>query len=149
MAGGTIECAHLGNGGPAQRPLCPVRLQRLVQQTRSRTPRCGSGIRRGQRLDALASVLADEAREIVDSVPETREAIAKAKLASDMRTWLAGKWNREQYGEQKPSSVQISIGQLHIDALRQGARIVNPHQPKAVLAQPAEVIEIGDVLPNE
>lgn len=90
-----------------------------------------------------ASVLADEAREIVDAVPEDRDAIAKAKLRSDVRQWLAGKWNRDQYGEQKPSGIQISIGQLHIDALRQSARIVNPHQPNPAIAPAVDAVVLS------
>ena len=37
---------------------------------------------------------------------------------SKARQWLAGKWNREMYESQKGVNVAISIGGLHLDALR-------------------------------
>lgn len=101
-----------------------------------------------QRLTAArargAHALVEEAQEIVDGAAPTREAIQHAKLRADMRTWLAGRWNREELGEAKGPRVSISIGQLHLEALRarslQGS--VLPQLPTS-RAEDAEVLEIS------
>jgi hypothetical protein len=72
-----------------------------------------------------ADALVEEAVDLLDVTPENRDAIAKAKARADIRTWLAGKWNRPSYGENKQVNVDISIAGLHLDALR--ARPVTPH----------------------
>jgi hypothetical protein len=89
-----------------------------------------------------AAVMAEEARCIVDSVSENRDAIAKAKLRADIRTWIASKWNREQYGEAKQSAVQITVQQLHLEALRQ--RAPSPEKMPRIPTAAARVIEIQD-----
>lgn len=91
-----------------------------------------------------ASVMVDEARAIADEVSENREAIAKAKLRSDLRVWVASKWGREEYGEQKSSLVQISASELHIDAMRQHA-IRHPVARRL----PEAVAEPSDDAPDE
>jgi hypothetical protein len=85
-----------------------------------------------------ADALVEEAVDLLDVMPENRDAIAKAGKRADIRTWLAGKWNRAQYGENKQLNVDISIAGLHLDALR-----ARPNTP--LIADPnivdAEVIE--------
>lgn len=66
---------------------------------------------------ARAEAWADEALEIADNVPENPNAIGKAKLRVEQRRWLASVNDPETYG-QKKSEVNISIGALHLDALR-------------------------------
>ena len=60
---------------------------------------------------------ADDALKIADDVPEEPNAINKAKIRIDARKWLAGIDDPERYG-QKAAQVNISIGGLHLDALR-------------------------------
>lgn len=60
---------------------------------------------------------AEEALTLADGVREDPNAINKAKTQIDVRKWLAGVDDPERYGTQKPS-VTISIGSLHLDALR-------------------------------
>ena len=67
---------------------------------------------------AGAHGLADKAVDIADSAGDTREDIAKAKLRSDVRQWQAGKWNRDEYGEQRGAHVTINVANLHGNALR-------------------------------
>ena len=69
---------------------------------------------------ARASALAEESLTIADTAEERNEAIAKARLRIDTRKWISGAWDRETYGTQAPSTnVQVNLGQLHLDALRQ------------------------------
>ena len=64
-----------------------------------------------------ADLYADEAVRIADDAPEDPNAINKAKMRIDARKWLAGVNDPERYG-QKAAQVNISIGGLHLDALR-------------------------------
>lgn len=64
-----------------------------------------------------ADLYADEAMRIADDAPEDPNAINKAKMRIDARKWLAGVNDPERYG-QKAAQVNISIGSLHLDALR-------------------------------
>jgi hypothetical protein len=43
---------------------------------------------------------------------------ARDKLRLGARQWLASRWDRETYGEQKQPTVQINLATLHLDALR-------------------------------
>lgn len=44
--------------------------------------------------------------------------VPKTKLQIEARRWLAGKLNPAEFGEVKGPQVQVSIGELHLDALR-------------------------------
>lgn len=95
-----------------------------------------------------AHALAEEAVTIVDGAPDTREGIQKAKLRADLRTWLASRWNASEFGEQAKTRINISVGQLHIDALRQRelARLNPVVAALAPAEAEAEVIPcLGDV----
>lgn len=85
---------------------------------------------------ARADVYAEQALTIADAVPEDPNAINKAKVKIEVRKWLAGVDNPEQYG-QKPAQVNISIGGLHLDALRR------------VQADAAKTISAPDVIDAE
>lgn len=65
-----------------------------------------------------AHALVEEAQAIVDAAPEQREALQKAKMRADMRTWLSERWNREEFGAPKGAHLQIDVAQLHINAMR-------------------------------
>jgi len=72
--------------------------------------------------EAAASALVDQSLEIVDGAePQT---VQVAKLRADTRRWIAGKLHREQWGEQQGPSINIDLGGLHIDALRQASRAI-------------------------
>jgi hypothetical protein len=60
---------------------------------------------------------AEEALEIADGVEEDPNKINKAKLRIDTRKWLAGVDDPDRFGT-KQTQVNISLGGLHLDALR-------------------------------
>lgn len=75
---------------------------------------------------------AEEAIEIADGVDPDPNQINKARLRIDSRKWLAGVDDPDRFGT-KQAQVNISIGGLHLDALR---------KVQAELAKPAgETIE--------
>jgi transposase-like protein len=63
-----------------------------------------------------ADQLAAETLTIADQA--TPEDAQVARLRTDVRKWLAGKWSPSLYGENKGASVNISITGLHGDSLR-------------------------------
>ncbi|WP_028491436.1 hypothetical protein [Thioalkalivibrio sp. ALE19] len=86
---------------------------------------------RPQRRDALtrarqeaAGALMDEALAITDNAEEDATALQKVKQQADLRKWLAGRLSPQQWGDTGPG-VQVNIGQLHLDALRQVGRVVD------------------------
>ena len=91
---------------------------------------------------AKADSLTDQAQELLDGA--TLADIPVKREQAKFRQWLAGKANPERYGE-KQMSVQINMGNLHLDALRQRT-VIDVKQDKA-LANPEpdfEVVEDGD-----
>ncbi len=90
-----------------------------------------------------ADALAEQAKKVLDDVnvttPFAREEIAKARAQADVRLWLAGRYNREMYGEKKEAvNVQINVAELHVDAFRQV-----PAAPAVpALPAPAEIVEV-------
>ncbi len=64
-----------------------------------------------------ANALAEQALTIADK--GTTENAPKTRLQVETRRWLASKYDAAVYGDTRGPTVQINIGQLHIDALRQ------------------------------
>ena len=61
---------------------------------------------------AACHAMADEIIEIGDTVPESKDAVAKARLRTDDRKWLLSKLLPKVYGE-KPLDLNVS-GALHV-----------------------------------
>jgi hypothetical protein len=67
-----------------------------------------------------AHALIEQTITIADQTPPTANDAHKAKLAIGVRQWMAERYNREDFGNARPDVV-ISLGTLHLDALRQRA----------------------------
>ncbi len=80
--------------------------------------------------------LADQAIEIVDREAESKEQIASNKNAAEMRLKMAGFWNPSYQPQQKGVNVQLTFGQLHLDALRHRSVIANVVSPPVLPAGP-------------
>lgn len=93
-----------------------------------------------------ASELVEEAKEIIDNVAPDRDAIAKAKAQSEVRTFIASRWDRENWGEAPRQVTNVSIGSLHIEALRSHKRARVAAQQIGEVEE-AVVEEITDVMP--
>lgn len=65
----------------------------------------------------------EEATQILDDLPNSadRDRVAVAKAQADIRLWRAERYNRAELGGDKQVAVQINVGSLHIDAMRQRA----------------------------
>jgi hypothetical protein len=99
-----------------------------------------------------ASALAEQTIEIADNGatvtapgdPQESDP-ARDKLRIQTRQWLASRWDRETYGEQKGPQVTINLATLHLDALRQqkapAARVI---EAPAESAATPEMLESGE-----
>ena len=74
----------------------------------------------------------EEAQHLLDTVIPDKDAIAKAKEQANIRLWQAERANKASYGgsRQGDVNVNVTLGQLHLDALR--SRVV---QAKASIAE--------------
>lgn len=61
---------------------------------------------------------AEESIEILDGYAADSTDVSRAQSRARGRQWLAERWNSAKYGNQKGVSVSVSIGSLHLDALR-------------------------------
>jgi hypothetical protein len=70
-----------------------------------------------------AGALVEEAIEILDEASiDSKAGVQKAKAQADIRRWVAGRYDKETFGDDpKGPTVQVNIGALHLDALRQHA----------------------------
>ncbi len=119
MGGIEFVCAHIAEGMTigrlaefleCSRPL----LSFWINQTEERK----EAVLRARKLKA--EKLAEDALEIADTVDETSVAgVNKARLQVETRKWMASKLDPEGYGETKGPQVNISIGDLHLQALKQ------------------------------
>lgn len=87
------------------------------------------------RLGRMAAVRPDRAESLVDQAQDMLDGATVANIPvvreqAKQRQWLAGKADPERYGE-KQVSVQINMGNLHLDALRQRT-IIDVQQPKVL-----------------
>lgn len=77
-----------------------------------------------------ADVIADDILQIVDDVPTDSEAIAKARLRSDMRLRLLAKWQPKAYGDkqllehQGPDGGPVQVAYADVSALARQMRAV-------------------------
>lgn len=83
-----------------------------------------------------AHALTEEALDIVDAPAKDQVEVSQAASRARARQWTAERWNRSQLGGQQAATVSISIGSLHLDALRA------PRAAVAVLPTPADDAEI-------
>lgn len=64
-----------------------------------------------------AYALVEQALEIADEPADSTVDVQRNRLRAETRNRIAGWWNRDFCGEQR-AQVNVSIGQLHLDALR-------------------------------
>lgn len=91
-------------------------------------------------LKIWADALAQETLEIVDGA--TPETVSVKKLQAEQRNKLAGKWDRERYGERDGGAVlvQVNLGNV-------GAEIRALEERLGLRGAPAALIEHEAVLP--
>ena len=101
-----------------------------------------------QARELASHALVEETIDILDDAEDTKTGLMRAKLRAENNRWLAGKWNRKDYGEQ-PAQVAVTfdIGQLHIDAMRQ--RRIEQGDTTPTLALPAVEGQDYELLPAE
>lgn len=66
-----------------------------------------------------AEKLAEDALEIADGADESSSSsVNKARLQVDTRKWLASKLDPEAFGDKANTEINLSIGDLHLQALK-------------------------------
>jgi transposase-like protein len=67
-----------------------------------------------------AETLVDESLAIIDetATADNQVQVQSAKLRSEVRRWMAGKLDRDMWGEQTAPTVAIQINNLHSGSLR-------------------------------
>ena len=66
--------------------------------------------------EQAAHLFAEEVLAISDAA--TPQDVQVAKLRVETRRWIASKWDRALYGDDRNPLVNINFAQLHIDSLR-------------------------------
>jgi transposase-like protein len=98
---------------------------------------------RGEAADALV----EQGLEMVDGLSgaSTPTEIAATREKVQWRKFMAGSMNQERYGTRPQSNVTLSIGDLHLDALRKFSadmKRVNSEAEAATID--AEYVEVSD-----
>lgn len=91
-----------------------------------------------------AHSIAEETLVIADEADEDDVQVAALKVKT--RQWLAGKWNRDEFAEQKGTNVSISFNSLHLDALRTRATAVGSVSPALLAPAPNETETVDAVV---
>lgn len=78
-----------------------------------------------------ADFYADEILSIADSDMSPAEANI-AKLRIDSRKWWASRVRPERWGDKKPPSLQITLGDMHLDALKEMSVIEHEDDPELI-----------------
>jgi hypothetical protein len=96
---------------PIERAVIPNLLRNMFGDTESDTRLANARTR-------ASHVLAEESVTLLDEPADNMVDVTRARDRSKSRQWLASTWNRDTYGSTKGNNVTISIGSLHLDALR-------------------------------
>ena len=83
--------------------------------------------------------LAETAMELVDAPADSNVDVSRAASRARTRQWMAERYNPAKYGMQKGVSVSVSIGLLHLDALR-----AQPARATAIVTGSSEQRAITD-----
>ena len=124
LGGIEFVCAHIAQGMTIGRLAEFIECSRpmlsfWINQTEERK----EAVLRAKRLKA--EFLAEQALDIADQADElSNGGVNKARLQVDVRKWMAAKLDPEGFGEKQNPQVNISIGDLHLQALKQANKIV-------------------------
>jgi hypothetical protein len=82
----------------------------------------GGDAERDSKLDAArvraSHSYAEEAVDLLDAASTLPGDVAKAAAQAKSRQWMAERYNPARFGVQRGTNVHISIGNLHLDALK-------------------------------
>ena len=83
---------------------------------------CNNAQRKERYLEARrlgAITFAEDSVHIADDAIPEKGAIAKAKLQTDTRRWIAGKMDHDAWGDKAKESVQVNVNTMHLEALKE------------------------------
>jgi len=90
-----------------------------------------------------AQDLVDATVSLADSAPLSPQDAQKVRNQIAARQWLAERRDRATFGTDKGASVHVTIGALHLDALRQPAPQL-PSVIATVITEDAQLLTDGD-----
>lgn len=94
--------------------------------------------------------LAETAMEIVDAPADSNVDVSRAASRARTRQWMAERYNPAKFGSQKGVSLNVSIGSLHLDALRavpaRVATLVTGTPQHALPSSPHNTHDMGEVV---
>lgn len=82
-------------------------------------------IREARRIGAYA--LVEEALDLIEEADATPEAFRKAQVQADVRRWLAERYARDDFGPASRATRTLSVGTLHLEALRRREALTLPN----------------------
>jgi hypothetical protein len=132
-------CGYIASGGTLLKLAEELGVSRnLLDDTlRNLDPSAGDKLAHARKLSADAH--AELGMSLIDNALEEKGALWKAEKQAAHRKWLASKMNREVYGEEKQGvQVAISLGSLHLDALRAVKSQVLANPASAALPAPSD-----------
>jgi len=106
--------ARIAGGEPLKTVAETIGVSRQVLSGFLNSERNRDGLRAAR--EQAAHVFAEEALAISDAA--TPQDVQVAKLRVDTRRWIASKWDRALYGDDRNPLVNISVANLHLDSLR-------------------------------
>lgn len=83
--------------------------------------------------------LAETALELVDAPADSNVDVSRAASRARTRQWMAERYNPSKYGQAKGVSVSVTVGSLHLDALKQ----VNAMMTVGVTGTPQAALQSG------
>lgn len=95
-----------------------VSYERLMAYLRSEYGREAVDSELRQARSRASHCIAEQAVDLVDAPASDSVSVQRARNRASQRNWLAEKYNKSDYGQQKDVNVAISITSLHLDALR-------------------------------
>jgi hypothetical protein len=108
-----------------------------------------------------AHSIAEDAGEILDELadsltPVTSADVSLASSRAKYRQWMAGMRNRDEYGDQSGVQINVSVGDMHLDALRRNGAAQIPvieaeviEEEEATHTLPPGDEDATDTLPEE
>lgn len=86
-----------------------------------------------------ADALVERGAVTLENADETlSSSVQKANAIANYLKWLAGKRDKTQYGDGPQTQINVDLGGLHLNALREAGQLQRATEPEAI---PAEIVE--------
>lgn len=90
--------------------------------------------------------LVEDALTIVDAPVFTMMDVSQAASRARQRNWMAERYNPSKYGQSKGVSVSVTVGSLHLDALKHVSTLVTGTAQRALPSPAHNTAVVGQVI---